>query len=754
MSDDPIIQTFIIESSELLQEMENALLELENSPDDDDILNALFRAAHTIKGSSGIVGIETVERFTHRVENVLENVRQGKIKITNDLIELLLKCRDHIAMLVDVAISDAAATEEMQVTEEKLSSTLQTYLDDGKDPEIEAMAAAAAAAAAAVAEAVEGTVPDDGTSGGRTVETDNWHISLRFEENVLRNGMDPISFINYLTRLGEIVSLTTITDAIPSVEEMDPESCYLGFEIDLKSDFDKQTLEDVFEFVREDCKICILPPRSRIEGYVTLINELPEDPLNIGEILIRGGALTQNELEDALAMQSEELAADAAEGAEEHRKIGEILVDEGMVRPPVIDAALEKQKKQKEVKSQEAKTIRVDTNKLDLLINLVGELVIANASITQHAGRVNDLSLIESASTLSRLVEDIRDRAMQVRMIPIGDVFTRFQRVIRDVSRDLDKKIELVITGGETELDKNLIEKINDPLMHLVRNAADHGIETPAVRAANGKPEKGTVKLIAFQDTGSVVIQVTDDGGGLDREVLIKKAVEKGIIAEGQSLSEKEAFGLILAPGFSTAEKVTNISGRGVGMDVVKRNIQSLRGTVDIESHKGTGTTVSIRLPLTLAIIDGFMVGVGDSSYIIPLDMVVECIELPKEDRQNLSKRNYVNLRGEVLPYIRLRGLFNEPGKRSEYENIVVVQSAGQRIGMVVDELHGEVQAVIKSLGRVYRDIKGVSGATIMGDGTVALIVDVQSLVQSVIQGEGKDTTGKTGTISQTGGGS
>ncbi len=746
MSDDPIIQTFIIESSELLQEMENALLELENSPDDDDILNALFRAAHTIKGSSGIVGIETVERFTHRVENVLENVRQGKIKITNDLIELLLKCRDHIAMLVDVAISDAAATEEMQVTEEKLSSTLQTYLDDGKDPEIEAMAAAA--------EAVEGPVPDDGTSGGRTVETDNWHISLRFDENVLRNGMDPISFINYLTRLGEIVSLTTITDAIPSVEEMDPESCYLGFEIDLKSDFDKQTLEDVFEFVREDCKICILPPRSRIEGYVSLINDLPEDPLNIGDILIKGGALTQNELEEALAMQSEELAADAAEGAEEHRKIGEILVDEGMVRPPVIDAALEKQKKQKEVKSQEAKTIRVDTNKLDLLINLVGELVIANASITQHANRVQDLSLVESASTLSRLVEDIRDRAMQVRMIPIGDVFTRFQRVIRDVSRDLDKKIELVITGGETELDKNLIEKINDPLMHLVRNAADHGIETPAVRAANGKPEKGTVKLIAFQDTGSVVIQVTDDGGGLDTEVLIKKAVEKGIIAEGQNLSEKEAFGLILAPGFSTAEKVTNISGRGVGMDVVKRNIQELRGTVDIESHKGTGTTVSIRLPLTLAIIDGFMVGVGDSSYIIPLDMVVECIELPKEDRENLSKRNYVNLRGEVLPYIRLRGLFNEPGKRSEYENIVVVQSAGQRIGMVVDELHGEVQAVIKSLGRVYRDIKGVSGATIMGDGTVALIVDVQSLVQSVIQGEGKDTTGKTGVISQIGGGS
>lgn len=364
----------------------------------------------------------------------------------------------------------------------------------------------------------------------------------------------------------------------------------------------------------------------------------------------------------------------------------------------------------------------------------MGELVIANANITQHASRVQDLSLIESASTLSRLVEDIRDRAMQVRMIPIGDVFTRFQRVIRDVSRDLDKKIELVITGGDTELDKNLIEKINDPLMHLVRNAADHGIETPAVRAANGKPEKGTVKLIAFQDTGSIVIQITDDGGGLDREVLIKKAVEKGIIPEGQNLSEKEAFALILAPGFSTAKEVTNISGRGVGMDVVKRNIQELRGTVDIESHKGTGTTVSIRLPLTLAIIDGFMVGVGDSSYIIPLDMVVECIELPKEDRENLSKRNYVNLRGDVLPYIRLRGLFNEPGKRSEYENIVVVQSAGQRIGMVVDELHGEVQAVIKSLGRVYRDIKGVSGATIMGDGTVALIVDVQSLVQSVIQ--------------------
>ncbi len=736
MSDDPIIQTFIVECSELLQEMEDSLLELENSPDDEDVINALFRAAHTIKGSSGIVGIENVERFTHKVENVLEKVRLGEVKITTDLIEIFLKSRDHIANLVEIATTDTSEGPEVKSTEDELIKKLEPYLDNN-EKQVEETTSNSVEDGPSIEES------DTGQSSGSTVETENWHISLRFGRDVLRSGMDPISFITYLSRLGEVVSLTTLTDAMPAADDMDPESCYLGFEIDFKSEFDKQTIEDVFEFVREDCKICILSPHSRIGEYVELIKNLPESPLQLGEILIVGGALTRAELEEALRMQNLEKGPDSAEQMEESgRKIGEILIDEGMVRPPVVDAALEKQKKQKEAKTRESKTIRVDINKLDQLINLVGELVIANANIIQHSQRLQDMNFIESTSTLSRLVEDIRDRAMQVRMVPMAEVFSRYNRVVRDISRNLNKKIELEISGGETELDKNLIEKINDPLMHLVRNAADHGIEMPEERTAKGKPEKGTVRLNAFQDSSSIVIEIADDGGGLNKDMIMKKAIERGLAAEGEALSDKEIYRLIFEPGFSTAEKVTKVSGRGVGMDVVKRNIQSLRGTVDVESSMESGTVVSIRLPLTLAIIDGFMVGVGESTYIIPLDMVVECIELSEVDRQASDKRNYVNLRGEVLPYMRLRNLFDEHGETSEYENIVVVQSAGQRIGLVVDELFGEAQAVIKSLGKVYKDIEGISGATILGDGTVALIIDVPSLVQSVIQDSTKKETG------------
>jgi two-component system chemotaxis sensor kinase CheA len=727
MSDD-IIQTFAVECSELLQDTESSLLQLESSPDDNDLINAVFRAAHTIKGTSGMLGFSNIERFTHKVENVLEKVRQGEVKIDNNLIGLLLKCVDHTSSLLDAAVSDKSESESLKSTGDDLVNQLDTYLGNiSSEP-------AEVSVEEAVTEDPDVNAPEN-LFNGKTVETENWHISLRLGRNILRDGMDPISFINYLSRLGEIVSLTTITDAIPSAEEMDPESCYLGFEIDYRSEFDKQTIEDVFEFIREDCNICILPPHSKIDEYINLINNLPETPSKLGEILIDGGALTQSELEEALQMQYTETGSVTEEQTEEpKRRLGEIIVDEKMVHPPVVEAALEKQK---EVKSREARTIRVDINKLDQLVNLVGELVIANANIIQHAQRIGDTDMLEAMSTLSRLVEDIRDRAMQVRMIPIGDIFGRFNRVIRDINRDSGKDIELVISGGESELDKNMVEKLNDPLMHLVRNAADHGIESPAVRREKGKPEKGTVRLNAFNDTGSMVIEISDDGAGLSREKILKKAVDKGMVNPEQSLSDKEIYRLIFEPGLSTADQVTNLSGRGVGMDVVRRNIEELRGTVDVDSHEGTGSTVQVRLPLTLAIIDGFMVGVGSSLYIIPLDMVVECTELSKADRQTSNKRNYVNLRGEVLPYIRLRNLFNEKGKEAEHENIIVVQAAGVKTGLVVDELHGEAQTVIKSLGSAYKDVDGVSGATILGDGSVALILDIPKLVQSYTEGAG-----------------
>lgn len=722
MSEDPVIQTFTIECKELLQDIESGLLYLENSSDDKDAIDALFRAVHTIKGSSGIVGFDNIERFTHKVENVLERVRQGEVDVADNLIELLLKCRDHIANLLNAATQGDLDDPSVQLSENGLLQQLDSYLDISSDQQGKD----------------EGLVFKESTDSfsDKTAKTDNWHISLRFGIDVLRNGMDPISFISYLSKLGEVVSLTTLTDTIPAAEEMDPESCYLGFEIDFKSDFDKQTIEDVFEFVREDCKISILPPLSEMQQYVHLIHDLPKSPSpekRLGEMLINGGALTQSELKEALQMQSTETASFTEKQLQEsNRKIGEILIDGGMVHPSVVDAAVDKQEKQKEAMAREAKTIRVDTGKLDQLVNLVGELVISNANIAQHAQRIEDVDFVESTSTLSRLVEEIRVVTMQVRMIPIGEVFSRFYRVVRDISYSSNKKIELVISGGETELDKNLIEKINDPLMHLVRNAVDHGIELPDARAAKGKPDKGTIHLNAFQEAGSIVIKITDDGDGLNKEKILRKAIERGVVASNQSISDKEIYRLIFEPGLSTAEKVTKVSGRGVGMDVVKRNIDALRGSVDVESQKNIGTTIQIRLPLTLAIIDGFMVRVGNSFYIIPLDMVVECTELSEAEHEVAGKRKYVNLRDEVLPYLRLRNFFSENGKKLKHENIVVVQSSGQKMGLVVDELRGEIQAVIKSLGKVYKDVNSVSGATILGDGTVALILDVPSLIKTV----------------------
>ncbi len=707
-------KTFIVESADLLQEMENALLTLEDNTEDDATINALFRAAHTIKGSAGIIGLDKVERFTHKVESVLEKVRQGEVKIDSDLIEILLKCRDHIALLIELPERAESGPSSMDY-EDMLFEALDRYLLVQEAP----------------APTEEGKSPQEVIQEVSGVESDLWHISLRFGRDVLRSGMDPSSFINYLTRMGEIVSLITLYDQVPPLHELDPESCYLGFEIDFRSDFTKKDIEDVFEFVREDCTVHILPPHSKIEEYIKLVQMLPEDPLRIGELLVKGGALTEAELEEALRLQQQSEMASQQDGDKSKACIGEILVREKMVHPEVINAAVEKQKKAVEVKTQESKMLKIDADKLDQLINTVGELVIAYANVAQHSNRVKDPELSESVSVMSRLVEDIRDNAMTIRMVPIAETFNKFNRIVRDISKDFGKEIDLVINGGDTELDKTVIEKIGDPLMHLVRNAADHGIEMPDVREAKGKPRRGTITLNAYHDAGSIVIEVVDDGKGLAKEKILQKAIERGLVQQGANLSDSEIFRLVFEPGFSTAEKVTKFSGRGVGMDVVRKNIEALRGTVDMKSKEGMGTTVQIRLPLTLAIIDGFMVGVGDSRYVIPLDMIVECVELGEAARAEALTKNYINMRGEVLPFIRMRDFFNERPLDLKFENIVIVQYGGHKTGLIVDELFGEVQAVIKSLSKIFKQIEGISGATIMGDGTVALILDVPHLVHS-----------------------
>lgn len=706
MNLDEAKQTFMVESRELLDDLESGLLRLEQSPGDEELVNALFRAAHTIKGSAGIFGFDRLQSFTHRVEGVLDRLRSGSLQVGEELVANLLAARDFMALLVDAEAEGAALDAEQNTKRSAIEAKLERHLG-------------VVAPVAAPAAPPPTGVPAAGV----------WHVAIRFEPSVLRSGLDPLALVRYLRKIGTVERVVPDLSAMPEGDDFHAEECYLGLTLAISGALSRTDLDDAFEFFREDADIRLLPPQETAAGYIDAIEALPEDAAaRLGTILVQSGAITARQLEDALRRQHE-----AGQQGTPPR-IGELLTGQGVVAGAVVEAAVAKQQHSQDKAALAARSLRIDANKLDTLINLVGELVIAGAATNLIAQQLSNETLFEANSVVRRLVEEIRDTALRLRMVPIGDTFNRFHRVVRDVSKDLNKEIELVIEGGETELDKTVVEKIADPLMHLVRNAMDHGIEDPAGRSTAGKAPQGTVRLNAYHDSGSIVIEVADDGRGIDEERLLAKAVEKGLVTAGQPLTRSEILRLIFEPGLSTAAAVSNLSGRGVGMDVVRRNIESLRGAVDIDSVAGRGTTVRIRLPLTLAIIDGFLVRVGESAYVIPLDMVRECIEMDAAGAAHTAD-HYINLRGEVLPYLRLGEVFNETASGVRRENIVVVQHGGQKAGLVVDNLLGEVQTVIKPLGKVFGQLAGVSGATILGSGDVAVILDIPQLIQLAATG-------------------
>ncbi|RMT45791.1 chemotaxis protein CheA [Pseudomonas syringae] len=683
-------QTFIVEARELLQAMEESLLQLESEPGDLDAIGAVFRAAHTIKGSAGLFGLTPIVSFTHIVEDVLDRLREGSVSVNAELIAVLLKSGDHMLELIDVV---ASRGEQLQQPALEREAALRQALQVFQAP--------ASASAADIASAQ--VVSDDEQSADVL-----WHISLRFGVDVFRNGMDPLSFLRYLNTLGQMVQVTTLTDSIPTVEAWDPESCHLGFEIDFRSAAGHAAINEVFDFVREDCAVEITP-----------LDETPDHVEPTGTELV-----SQPEHSPVVAS-------------------GELLGDQRAVpRTPATATAtaVERPSSGSEQKNKDGRYVRVNADKLDELINLVGELVIASAGASLLAKSCDNDPLQEASSTVSGLVEQILDGALHLRMIPIGDTFNRFRRVVRDVSQELGKDIDLIINGAETELDKTVVEKIGDPLMHLLRNSMDHGIESAEARRAAGKPAKGHLSLNAYHDSGSIVIEIADDGAGLNRERILDKAQQRGLVAAGASLTDQEIYNLIFEPGFSTAEAVTNLSGRGVGMDVVKRNITLLRGTVDLDSQPGQGTIVRIRLPLTLAIINGFLVGIDQSTYVIPLDMVQECIELDEHNRQLTRDSGYLDLRGEVLPLVYLRDHFNHEGPAARRQNVVVVRYAEHKAGLVVDDLLGEFQTVIKPLGKLFGALRGISGSTILGSGAVALILDIPALLNQIVHMEARST--------------
>lgn len=717
MNLDGALQTFFAEADDLLNSMEAALLRMDEGDKDMETINEIFRAAHTIKGSAGLFGLNDIVSFTHIVENVLDRARDEKIAVTGDLLSILLPCRDHIATLVANAMHEQANDAECLAHGKALLDSLSPWLEPS------------AKTVAKAAEPVDAGTPPFGMFTSAS-DHEAWHISVRLGPDLLRNGMDPLSILRFLRTLGEITHIATITDHLPEFNDYDPERLYLGFEITLVSNASQQQIEDAFMFVRDESEIKLIPPRSNIQAYVNLIQSLPENAQRLGEILVKSHAITFQELESALATQKQQAKSAGAVGM-----LGDILIEEQAVAPEIVNAALDKQKKISEKKtSGENRFIRVDAERLDVLINLIGELVINRQRVDLLSSKMGNPTLIEAVTSMGNFTEAIRDAALTLRMVPIGDTFQKFKRVVRDTAKSIGKEIELEIEGAETELDRSMVEKLNDPLMHIVRNAMDHGIESVAVRQSRNKSDGGTIKLTARHDAGNIVIGIHDDGGGLDVERIRKKAVTNGILEEGVHLSRQELFQLIFHPGLSTAEQVTNLSGRGVGMDVVKRNIEELQGGIEIESEVGVGTSFSIRLPLTLAIIDGFHVTAGHIDFIVPQNTILECVDL--NSLSHVQGQNCVNLRGEQVPYIRLREIFSLQPKDHSREKIVVVQFGEKRAGIVVDELHGEIQTVVKPMGPIFQALKGIGGSSLLGTGAVALILDIQQLIGFAINRE------------------
>ena len=693
------IATYREEASELLAELETSLLELEDNPQDNDLINRVFRAMHTIKGSGAMFGFDDIARFTHEVETVFDQVRNGKMQVTRCLLDLTLQARDQITSMLEASAGGPPADE---ANGRRIIDGLQQLLPHMTKLQQQPVAAIPA---------------------GQSAEADTsrtYRIRFKPLPEIMLSGTNPLSLLNELRDLGSCEVIAHL-DAIPSLDQLTPEHCYFYWDIVLTTSRGIEAIKDVFIFVEDDCdlKIDLIDDSNAPDadaGYKKL-----------GDILVERGDLSPVEMQKILSMQ---------------KRFGEMLVEQGLVPASKVQSALLEQQQVKQVRQERttaapaaaeaALSIRVPAERLDHLVNLVGELVTVQAHLTQIAGNRHDNEISAVAEEVERLISELRDTTLNMRMLPIGSTFSKFKRLVRDLSAELGKEIDLETTGADTELDKTVIEKLNDPLVHLIRNSIDHGVEMPEVRKAAGKPAKGIVHLAAEHSGDSVLVTIRDDGAGLDKERIKTKAIERGLITATTELTDKETYNLIFAPGFSTAQKVTSVSGRGVGMDVVKKAIEALRGTIDIASEQGKGSIITLRIPLTLAIIETLLVRINQSYFVLPLTMVEECIELTRADVQATHGRHLAHVRGELTPYINLRAEFEITANQPDIEQIVILSVNGKRIGFVVDDVVGEHQTVIKTLGKLYRDVRGISGATILGDGTVALILDPGLLVQSV----------------------
>ena len=683
-----LIETFKEEALELIQELEDALLELEENPADTALVDRVFRALHTLKGSGGLAGFEALAGFCHEAETVFELVRSGERTVDQQLVSLTLTAQDHLKGMVMAELGGEPIDDDVTA---ELVAAFQALLPFDDELQEEASAKA----------------------GDQLSDLSTYRIRFRPKPGIFCQGVQPQFLLNELVNLGEAVIVAQL-DRVPALDELNPEECWIYWDILLTTAEDENTLRDVFIFVEDDCDLIV----QQIDEGGQI--DQPEDYKRLGEILVERGDLTEEDLNRYLS---------------EKKRLGETLVEEGAIDDGRIQSALAEQRRVQELRKERKahdimESIRVKSDRLDKLVNLVGEMVTVQARLTQFANSRMDAELMAVAEEVERLTWDLRDQVLTIRMLPIGGTFTRFKRLVRDLAAELEKDVVLYTEGGETELDKTVLDQLNDPLVHLVRNGIGHGIESPGVRQAIGKPGRGRITLSAQHSGANVVITVADDGAGLDVERIRAKAIEKGLISAQAELSEREVFNLIFEPGFSTAQEISNVSGRGVGMDVVRQAIDALRGSIEVQSEEGKGTSFSIKLPLTLAIIDGLLIDISTENFILPLSAVEECIELTRNERDNSHGRNLVKVRGEIVPYVRLRDEFKLNGHCPEIEQVVIVNLEGQRVGFAVDHVIGEHQTVIKNLGKMYQDVDGVSGATILGDGRVALILDLPQLAE------------------------
>ncbi|MDO1580510.1 chemotaxis protein CheA [Rhizobium oryzicola] len=668
---DPIA-VFRTEAAELLEQVETGLLDLNHDLTDKEQVDAVFRGLHTLKGSGAMFGFEALAAFTHHCETAFDQVRKGIVPATHDLVTAVLSATDHMRALIEVPNGDHDAVSETLLA--KLRAAVTAAGGGG-----------AVAAPAAIAASAAPNTP----AAPAAPATTTYKMRFSLPANSMANGTNPLGLLDELRDLGEC-RIKADQSSIPSLDMLMPTDLYLTWDIVLTTEQPRSAIDDVFIFVMDEMQLDLE------------VVDVPSAPAAAQPAPAAAPATPVATADPPAAPAVSSEHAPAAAKAN-----------------PVADA--------KQAKS--AENVRVPAERLDELMDRVGELVIAQSRLSQLAGVSGDLQLRAVSEDVERLSGELRDTMMVLRMVPVTHLFGRFRRLVHDLAIETGKSIELITEGETTEVDKSVIERLADPLVHLVRNSCDHGLESAQERVAAGKSETGRIYLTARQQAGEVIITIKDDGRGINRDRVRAKAESSGLITPNANLTDQELLQLIFQPGFSTAQQVTNLSGRGVGMDVVKRTIDALRGTINVVSHNGQGSEISLAIPLTLAIIDGLLVRVGNGRYVIPLSAVEECLELSVDEDMRSRGRSFISLRDSLVPFIRLRELFHTGTAPDPFQKVVVISTGSERVGLVVDQIIGDHQTVIKGMSKLHHDVATFSGATILGDGGVALILDVGHLV-------------------------